>query len=299
MRNMTYVVTGVTGRTGAIAARTLLAAGERVRVVIRNPAHSEGWARLGAEVAQADLTDAQALTRAFSGAQGAYLVSPPGYALEDIYRYVERAANAAALAASAARLPKLVLLSSVGADRASGIGVIANNRTMERRLGQLGIPVAFLRAAYFMENWSGMVDSVRNHGILPSFLAPLDRAIPMVSTLDIGRVAAETLRENWSGARAVALEGPEQYSPDDIARAFEQTLGRPVRAMIVEESSWRSVLAQGGRFSEAALAGFIEMTRSLNSGHITPDSDTGTAHKAGIVPFSEIAPALLDLRPSA
>jgi len=296
---MTYVVTGVTGRTGAIAARTLLAAGERVRVVVRNPAHAEDWARLGAEVAVADLTDAGALTQAFAGARGAYLVSPPGYALEDIYRHVERVADAAAQAADSARLPKLVLLSSVGADRASGVGVIANNRTMEQRLGQLGMPVAFLRAAYFMENWSGMVDAVRNEGILPSFLAPLDRAIPMVATLDIGRVAAETLREDWSGTRTVALEGPAQYSPNEIAAGFEQALGRPVRATVVEESSWRSVLAQGGRFSATALDGFIEMTRALNSGHITFDSDTSTVHRAGTVPFAQVAPALLGLRPAA
>ncbi|RQS69783.1 NAD-dependent epimerase/dehydratase family protein [Burkholderia sp. Bp8963] len=295
---MTYVVTGVTGRTGAVAARTLLAAGERVRVVVRNPAHSEHWERLGAEVAVADLTDAAALTRAFSRARGAYLVSPPSYALKDIYRYVERVADAAAQAAEAARLPKLVLLSSVGADQASGIGVIANNRTMEQRLSRLDIPMAFLRAAYFMENWAGMVDSVLNEGILPSFLAPLDRAIPMVATRDIGRVAAETLREDWSGTRTVALEGPAQYSPNEIAAAFEQALGRPVRAVIVEESSWRGALAQGGRFSETALAGFIEMTRSLNNEHISFASDTGTTHVAGSVPFSEVAPVLLGLRPA-
>lgn len=62
-----FVVTGVTGRTGAVAAQALIDAGVAVRVVVRDRAKAARWAEQGAEVAVADLADSAALTRAFAG----------------------------------------------------------------------------------------------------------------------------------------------------------------------------------------------------------------------------------------
>ncbi|MCM3347519.1 NmrA family NAD(P)-binding protein, partial [Cytobacillus kochii] len=80
-----YVVTGVTGRTGAVAARVLIDAGVPVRVVVRDRAKAVRWTELGAEVVVADLADSAALMQAFAGARGAYLVKPPNYALENLF----------------------------------------------------------------------------------------------------------------------------------------------------------------------------------------------------------------------
>src|SRR5262249_5604836 len=60
--------------------------------------------------------------------------------------------------------------------------------------------------------------AARDKGVVPSFLQPLDRRIPMVATEDVGRVAAELLLENWNGKRIVELEEPRRLSPNDIAR---------------------------------------------------------------------------------
>jgi uncharacterized protein YbjT (DUF2867 family) len=51
----------------------------------------------------------------------------------------------------------------------------------------------------------------------------------MVATIDIGRTAAELLRDTWSGVRLVELEGPRRYSARDIGTAFAAALGRDVR----------------------------------------------------------------------
>ncbi len=287
-----YVVTGVTGRTGAIAAQALIDAGVPVRVVVRDRAKAARWAEQGAEVAVADLADSAALTQAFTGARGAYLVKPPNYALDNLFEHADVTARAVAAAVRAAGLPKLVLLSSVGADRPDGTGVIATNRTAERRLAELGIPVMFLRAAYFMENWARVVDSVRTQGILPSLLAPVERAIPMVATEDIGRVAADVLREDWIGIRKIGLEGPTAYSPGDIADIFSRLLNRPVRPVALEPSAWAEVLAMNP-FSIAAIDGFIELNRGLNSGHIDFGSDQAVELRQGCVPFERVAEDIL------
>lgn len=287
-----YVVAGVSGNTGAATARTLIEAGERIRVLVRDAAKGESWARQGAEVAVADLADVPALTAALSGARGAYLLNPPGYAAEDPFRDTEVAADAIARAVTAARLPKLVVLSSVAADRPGGTGMIATNRTLEQRLGGIGLPVTFIRAAYFMENWGEVAGVAAAEGVLPSFLAPLDRAIPMVATADIGRAVAETLREDWAGQRIIALQGPASYSPNDVAAAFARALRTPVQAVAVPEAGWAEALSHGG-FSARSVAGFTEMMRGLNSGHVDFGSDPSAEPRRGRTPIDTVVAALV------
>lgn len=281
-----YVVFGVTGRTGAAAANALLEAGLPVRVVVRKPAAGRAWAERGAQVAVAEMTDLAAMTAAMQHVQGAYLLNPQHYGRDDLFALADTIAATAARAAVAANVPKLVALSSIGADRDGGTGWIATNRVFEQRLGATGMPTAFLRAAYFMENWMALVDVALKTGTLPTFLAPPQRALPMVATVDVGRAAAALLLETWTGQRVVTLAGPEDYAPNDVASALAATRGAPVDVAVVPEVAWPAALADAG-FSPAALAGFIELTRGLNSGHIAIDSDADVVAWRGATPLAQ------------
>ncbi len=75
-----FVIAGASGHTGKVVAGTLLEQGNRVRVVVRDPARGAPFAARGAEVVVASLEDEAAMTRAFGGAAGAYLLSPPAMA---------------------------------------------------------------------------------------------------------------------------------------------------------------------------------------------------------------------------
>lgn len=285
--SLRYVVFGVTGRTGAAAADALLRAGQAVRVVVRDAAKGRAWAERGAEVALADLTDLGSMTRALSGVQGAYVVNPQQYGRDDLFELADRIAATTARAALEAGVPRLVALSSVGADRDGGTGWIGMNRMVEQRLGEAGIPAIFLRAAYFMENWSPLVAHAVRTGTLPTFLAPPQRAIPMVATADVGVIAAALLREEWTGTGAVTLAGPREYAPNDVAAIVSATLGTPVDVAVLPEGQWPQALADAG-FSNAALAGFIEMTRGLNDGHIDIASDPSAAGRLGPTPLERV-----------
>ncbi len=287
-----YVVTGVTGRTGAATAQALIEAGERVRVVVRDAAKGEGWARKGAEVAVADLADVPALSDALSGAKGAYLLVPPFYGAAAPIARGQALASAIAEAVAAARLPKLVALSSIGADLPEGTGLILVNRAIEQHLAATGTAATFLRAAYFMENWAEVAGAAAAQGVLPSFLAPLDRAIPMVATADIGRAAAEALRGDWTGIRTIGLEGPAGYSPNDVAAAFARVLGRPVQAVAVPEADWPAALSQAG-LSPDAVDGFVELNRAVNSGHVDFATDPAAGHRRGRPPIDTVVAALV------
>ena len=283
-----FVVTAVSGRTGAATARTLLDAGERVRVVVRDESKGHIWAKQGAEVAIADLSDVDALW----GVHGAYVISPQQYSSTTLFEQAEIVADAIAEAAVKVRLPKLVALSSVGADQPKGTGWISMNRMLEQSLEQVGVHVTFLRAAYFIENWSAMVDTVITESILPSFLAPLDQKIAMVATTDVGLIAADALREHWNGVRTIELEGPTPYSPNEVADTFCRALGKPIPAVEIPESDWSKMLSPHG-FSLAAIDGFTEMTQGLNTKHITFTGNSKIDHRKGVTPLDTVISTML------
>lgn len=287
-----YVVFGATGRTGAAAAEALLHSGHSVRVVVRDPAHGRPWAERGAQVAVADLTDFDSVTSALSRARAAYVVSPQHYQRDDLFDRAALIAETTARAAVAAGVPRLVALSSVGADRESATGWIGMNRLFEQRLGDAGVPTIYLRAAYFMENWAPMVEQAVRSGTLPTFLAPPQRPLPMVATADVGRFAAALLQEESTGSRAVTLSGPRDYAPNDVAAIISATLKRPVDVAVLPEVQWPQALA-GAHFSQAALAGFIEMTRGLNSMHIDIKSDPGAGGSAGTTALEQVIAELV------
>ncbi len=282
-----YVVFGVTGRTGAAAADALLRSGHPVRVVVRDPAQGRPWAERGAELAVADLTDLASMTKALSQVQGAYVVSPQQYDREDLFERADLIADITARAAVAADVPRLVALSSVGADRESGTGWIRMNRVFEQRLGEAGVSTIFLRAAYFMENWIPMVAQAVRSGTLPTFLSPPQRPLPMVATEDVGRTAAALLREDGMGTRVVTLSGPRDYAPNDVAAVVAATIEKPVDVAVLPEADWPKALADA-HFSKAALAGFCEMTRGLNGSHIDIKSDPGAVGWAGTTELEQV-----------
>jgi NAD(P)H dehydrogenase (quinone) len=233
-----YAVTGITGKVGGAVAGALLDAGQSVRAVVRDEEKGKPWAAKGCAVAVASVGHGDALTKAFSGTDGVFLMTPPDYDPEP--GFPETRANAAAIKAAiaAARPAKVVFLSTVGAQVLEPN--LLNNSTMtEKMLRTVSVPVALLRAGWFMENAAWDVEAARS-GTIPSFLQPLDHAIPMVATADIGRTAAELLRDTWTGVRLVELEGPRRYSARDIGVAFAAALGREVGMDPVPRDTWEA-----------------------------------------------------------
>ncbi|MBR8657408.1 NmrA family NAD(P)-binding protein, partial [Achromobacter sp. Marseille-Q0513] len=209
----------------------------------------------------------------------------------DLFDLADQIALTVAHAAVAARVPKLIALSSVGADLASGSGWIRMNRMLEQRLLASGIPATFVRAAYFMENWMPMIGQAVGSGTLRSFVSPGERRIAMVAAQDVGRAAAEFLLQDWAGARAITVSGPRSYSPQDVVAALAAELGKPVRLDVLPQAGWPEAQAQAG-FSAAALEGFIEMTHGLNAGHIEMDTDPEAGQWEGATTLAQAVGAM-------
>jgi uncharacterized protein YbjT (DUF2867 family) len=247
-----HVVLGANGRAGGEVARALIARGAPVRVVLRRREQGEIWRALGAEVAIGGIEDVDVLAGALAGASAAFLLNPPPVS-GDPFAQTERLGSALAEAARRAGLRKAVILSSIGAQHVEGTGVIATLNRFEALMTGAVPATAFLRSAYFIETWGEVAQAAAMDGVLPSFIAPA-QAIPMVSTADVGRAAADLIGEDWTGARTVELSGPQDWSATDVAAAFADALGRPVAPLFVEPEHRAAVLAGEGVPAEVAQA---------------------------------------------
>ena len=143
----------------------------------------------------------------------------------------------------------------------------------------MSVPITFLRPAWFMENSSWDVAPAREHGVIPSFLQPLNKPVPMVATADVGRVAAGLLQETWNGRRVVELEGPRRVTPNEIAATFADLLGRPVRMEAVPRETWEPLFKSQGMKDPTPR---IRMLDGFNEGWIEFESGEGGSRKGKV-----------------
>ena len=260
-----FAITGITGQVGGVVARSLLAAGKNVRAVVRDRKKGNEWASQGCDIAIADMNDADSLAQAFTGTEGVLLVLPPIFDPTPGFPEVRAILTALKRALEQARPTQVVSISTVGA-QARQENLLTQHTLHERILGELALPITFLRPAWFMENAAWDLAPARDTGVIQSFLQPLDRRIPMVATADIGRVAAELLQERAAQHRVVELEGPRPVSPEDIASSFARQLGRSVTARTVPHDTWDSLFRAQGMKNPLPR---IQMLDGFNQGWIT------------------------------
>ena len=273
-----FAVTGITGNVGGDVARNLLAAGQPVRGVVRETRKGEAWAKRGCDLVEADINDAAALTAAFKGAAGVFVLVPSNFDPSPDFREARAVAAALRSALDAARPSRVVYLSTIGA-QSTRSNLLTQHSIIEQVLGELSIPICFLRPAWFMENSSWDVAPAARNGVFPSFLQPLDKPVPMVATADIGRVAAELIQTTWSGRSVVELEGPHRVTPEEIAATFADLLGHPVRTDAVPRGTWESLFQSQGMKNPAPR---IQMLDGFNEGWIEFESGEAGSRKGKV-----------------
>lgn len=277
-----YIVSGATGQTGSSVAKTLLEKGLPVRVIVRSQEKGGAFSKLGAEIAVADLQDSDALTKALEGGKVLYLMNPPNYQSEDQFAEAQKVIESFQKAIKNSALEKIVVLSSVGAQVPTETGNILTAYKLEQAFGNLEIPVTFIRAGSFMENWRGVLETAKTQGILPSFYQPLDSKIPQVAAADIGRVAAEAMQEKTQGKEIKELAG-FWTSPEETAEAVGKVLGKEIKAVTVPESQWIDILTNYN--SPKNAASMAEMFSAFNSGIIKFETENQIAGEISIEDF--------------
>lgn len=281
-----FFVTGITGKVGGAAAAKLLEGGHKVRALVRDPQKAAAWAEKGVELREGDLTDAPVLAAALEDVEGAFFMQPTPMGVTP--DYPEATAINAGIT-EALRLsppPRLVILSSVGSEKTSGLGNITQTHLLEKELSDMPFPIATIRAGAFLENNLFSLQRAASTGWFDSFLQPADRTFPMVASRDIGHEVARWLTTDWSDQPIIELGS--RYSPDDLARAMSEALDSEVKARPIPRDTWTQTLSRMGLPPEK-IGQWEEMQDGFNSGWIdfnVPDTQSVAGTTTPVEVFS-------------
>jgi len=264
-----YVILGATGNTGSVAARRLLDKGKKVRVMGRDSKKLAPFASRGADAFPADVLDTDALSRAFAGAEGVYVLIPPAMNLPDFRAYQDQVTESIAKALEKGGVTHAVTLSSVGADKPDKTGPVVGLHNMEKRLARIkGLNALHLRAGYFMENTLAQVGIIKSFGMMAG---PVRADVPllMIATRDIGAAAAEALlRLDFEGQKTQELLGPRDVTYTEAAKIIGTAIGKPGLAYmeLPDEQVIQAMTGMGISRNMAEL--LCEMSASLNNGYM-------------------------------
>ena len=266
-----YAITGASGNTGGVVAERLLAHGEKVRVIGRHAGHLERFTSRGAEAFIADATDAAALAKAFAGASAVYAMVPPNISAADVPAYQGKVADAWTSALAAAAVPKVVVLSSYGADKPGKTGPVTGLHRLEEKLnGVARLDAVYLRAGYFMENLLAQVGVIRGFGMMAGPVRA-DVPLPLIATRDIGAAAADLLlKADFTGRHPRELQGQRDVTYAEVASIVGKAIGKPgLSYSQLPPEQLKPALLQMG-MSGSMADNLLEMAEAINSGYMTP-----------------------------
>ena len=263
-----YVITGATGNTGGVVAEKLLAKGAKVRVIGRDAKRLERFTQKGAEAFVADVTDANSLEKAFTGATAVYAMIPPSLGAPDVPAYSAAVSDALAAAIKNSGAKHAVVLSSYGADKPDGTGPVTGLHNLETKLGAIaGLNALFLRPGYFMENLLPQVSVIQAYGMVGGPVLA-DLPLPLIATRDIGAAAADALSKlDFAGKQHRELQGARDVTYTEIAKIIGAAIGKPDLAyMQLPAAQLKPALMQ--MMSSSMADGLLELADAVNSGHM-------------------------------
>ena len=269
---MHYVITGSLGHTGKPVTEGLLAAGHAVTVVSSDPTKAAAIEALGARAAIGTVEDQEFVHQAFAGAAAVYLLLPTPQSTDDWRAFQHRISDNYAGAIRAHGIPKVVLLSSVGAHLGQDTGPVDGLHDAEQKLNALasGVSVVHLRPTYFMYNLLNMIGLLKAQGIVGSNFGG-EGSIALTHTADVADAAlAELLAPGPQGHRVRYLTSDERTGPE-IARVLGTAVGRPETPW-VEFSDEQSTQGMRGAGLNAEMAfQFTQLGEAMRAGRMQAD----------------------------
>jgi uncharacterized protein YbjT (DUF2867 family) len=284
-----FLVMGITGKVGGATAEHLLAQGKNVRALVRNRDKAVKWAKQGVELMAGDWNDSAAIERALEGVEAAFVMLPAVWAPSPDYKEAKGVIANYVAALTKAAPPRVVALSSMGANRTSGLGMITALSLLEQGFHDLRSPIAFVRAGGFFENFLYGLQ-VAQGGTLPVYYNPTDRRSTMVATKDIGAEVATLLTgPAWSGQRVVELGS--MVSADEVAEQLGQVSKVDVKAFAIPRAGWAEAFERFG-IPKGHTGPAEAMFDAVNAGWMALGVE-GTEHVAGTTSARDVFAAAL------
>lgn len=264
---MSLLVTGASGHLGRLVVQSLLERGTpatEIVAIARNPESVADLAERGVVVRRADYTDAESLDAAFDGVGRLLLVSG-----SDVGQRIAQHANV--IDAAKRATVGFVAYTSITRADSSDLALAAEHRATEELLAASGLPHALLRNSWYLENYTGQLPTVLEHGTV-------------LGAAGEGRVSAAT-RADYADAAAVVLAGDgdrhegavyelggdDAFTLGGLAETVARVTGREVAYRDLSVADYTAVLVAAG-LPEGYAGVLADSDRGIGEGALFTDS---------------------------
>lgn len=223
---MKITISGSLGNIGKPLTEKLIASGHEVTVISSSSDRVKAIEAAGAKAAIGSVSDAAFLQSAFEGADAVFAMTPPNMGSVNIIANTTDAGKALAKAIAAARVKRVVMLSSIGADLPGGNGPIAGLHNIEKLYESLDhVSVTYLRAGFFYTNLYHDVPMIKGAGIIGANY-PSNTTIPFVHPEDIATAISEELLKTIAG-KNIRYIVSDVRTPNEVAKTLGSAIGKP------------------------------------------------------------------------
>lgn len=276
-------VTGASGHLGRLVVEDLLARGVPagdLAVVVRSPEKVADLATRGVQVRTADYTDAQALTAALAGTERLLLVSS-----SEVGRRVEQHRNVI----EAARTAGVALLAYTSILRAdtSGMALAAEHLATEQAIRESGLPFAFLRNGWYLENYTGNLAPALQFGTI--YGSAGEGRIAAAARADYAAAAAAVLTGDGYQNTVHELGGDRPFTMAELAATVAAVAGKPVTYTDVPVEEYAKILVGAG-LPEPYAQILADSDHGISRGEL--DTDSGELHRLIGRPTTALADAV-------
>lgn len=298
---MKIVVTGSIGNISKPLIIQLIHEGNEVTVISHSKERKSDIESLGAIPAIGKIEDVAFLTETFAGNDAVYSMLPPFKFFEDKkLDYKNEAlhiANNYAKAIQEAGIKKVVHLSSVGAEKENGTGLLVFHNIVENVFKKLpnDIAITHIRPVSFDYNLYAFMEMVQGKGFLAGFIGKIfylqyygikglwkgyngiilsnygaNDKIPWVSPTDIASAISDELASNQSG-RKIRYVASEELTCQEVATILGNAIGKPyLKWVLISNKQMTNAIKQFGA-SKTIAKELTEMNITMHNGSLFDD----------------------------
>lgn len=261
---MKILVTGATGKLGRKVVETLLRTvpAEQLAVSVRDPQKAEDLRARGVDVRQGNFDHPETLATAFAGVDRLLLISADG----DNETRIRQHGNAVEAAQRAG--VGFIAYTSLANAMESPIFLAPTHRATEEAIRKTGIPYAFLRNNWYLENEISGIQGVM-------------AGAPWVTSAGSGKVGW-ALQQDYAEAAAAVLTGSghenkiyelsgKLLTQEELASALGAVLGKEVPVQQVDDAAYAEIM-KGAGVPDFVIPMLVGIQEGIRSGALEVES---------------------------
>ena len=259
-------ITGSTGHLGRLVVDEVLRLGvpaERVVAYARDLGKATDLIAKGVEVRNADYTKPESLEAALEGVDKLLLISSN----EVGQRYAQH--KNVIEAAKKAGVGFIAYTSLLKADTAE-MALAEEHRATEDLIRASGIPYAFLRNGWYIENYTENLGPVLEHGTV--FGSAGDGKVSAATRADYAASAAVVLTTEGQENKTYELGGDNAFTLAELADAVGAAVGKSISYKDLPETDFAKALTSAG-LPEAYANVLADSDRGIQRGELYTESD--------------------------